>query len=62
MTSNEHYKKALTILREVEEAEAEAESIEVSIEALNLWNENIQRKLKIAEIHSRLALVRKDVY
>lgn len=60
MTSNEHYKKALAILKEVEDAEAEASEVLAAYDELKNWNDNVQRRLKVAEIHATLALVRKD--
>jgi hypothetical protein len=50
--SREHYRRAMAILDQVETAEAEAENFgNMPLKALQAWNDNIQRKLKIAEIH-----------
>jgi chemotaxis regulatin CheY-phosphate phosphatase CheZ len=52
MDSREHYRRAMAILNKVEAAEVEAENLgNMPLKALQAWNDNIQRKLKIAEIH-----------
>lgn len=61
MTSNEHYRQAAQILAQVEQAEREAEAVdEVSVDALQVWNSNVMRKLKIAEVHLLAALVQRS--
>lgn len=62
MTSNEHYRRAAALLSEVEQAVADEvdKDTEASFDAIKCWNDNIQRTLKIAELHMRIAEYKKD--
>jgi hypothetical protein len=61
VTSNEHYRRAAAILSEVEKITniRTDEDKELPKDALEMFNDNCQRQLKIAELHMRMAEYKK---
>jgi hypothetical protein len=59
VTSNEHYRRAAAILFEVEKITIADEDKELPKDALEMFNDNCQRQLKIAELHMRMAEYKK---
>lgn len=59
MTGSEHYRTAMNLLRQVDEAERSLGDKKLPFNELNAWNANAMRVLKKAEIHMLAAQVRK---
>jgi hypothetical protein len=61
VTSNEHYRRAAAILFEVDKITKilTDEDKELPKDTLEMFNDNCQRQLKIAELHMRMAEYKK---